>query len=112
MTTKGPRASERHHGWLDDRSRALHLRVAEKLRSDPALISRALDNLDRWESRGGPDRVFDEWRRILSSRSVGEVIALLCENSENANRLRQSSPSAGILTDNERMEVFREYAAL
>ncbi|HSU17874.1 hypothetical protein [Longimicrobium sp.] len=112
MTIRGLRATARSHEWLDERSRALHVRVGEKLRDNPALVSMALANLDRWERQSGPDRAWAEWREILTSKSISEIVALLQEDSENANRLRQSSPFAGALTEDERMAVFREYAAL
>lgn len=112
VPARGPRATARSHEWLDDRSRALHLLVAEKLRNDPGLVSMALDNLTRWERQSGPDRAWAEWREILTARPISKIIALLEEESENANRLRQSSPFAGALTEEERMAIFREYAAL
>jgi uncharacterized protein (DUF433 family) len=108
----GPRARERSHAWLDDRSRALHTRIAEKLRENPALIAIALENIARWEERSGPDKALDEWRRILTSKPLSDVTALLMEDSENADRLRQSTPFAGVLTEEERAAIFRAYEAL
>jgi hypothetical protein len=111
MAIRGPRATARSHEWLDDRSRALHVRVGEKLRDDPSLVRKALGNIERWERNSGPDRAWNEWREILTSKSIPEIIALLKEESENGDRLRQSSPFAGALTEEERMAIFREYAA-
>lgn len=112
MPLRGPRATARHHDWLDERNRALHARIAEKLRQDPTLISQALANIDRWAERSGTDRALHEWREILTSRPLGEVVALLAEDSENADRLRQSTPFAGVLTQEERTVILRHYDAL
>lgn len=109
---RGPRSAARSHEWLDERSRALHLLVADKLRKNPGLVSIALANITRWEQQSGPDRAWGEWRDILTTLPISEIILLLGEKSANADRLRQSSPFAGALTEEERMAIFREYAAL
>jgi hypothetical protein len=112
MAIKGPRARQRLHDWVDERGRALDAAVAEKLRANPGLISRALENLDRWERQRGPEPAYVEWRQILRNSSSGEVISLLLDDSERADRLRQSSPFAGILSQDERLSIFRRYEAL
>jgi hypothetical protein len=75
-------------------------------------VAKALENIDRWEKQSGPDRAWTEWRTILTTRPVSEIISLLGEKSENANRLRQSSPFAGVLTEEERLEILRAHAAI
>lgn len=112
MTTKGPRATARKHDWVDERSRALHLRIAEKLLQDPAGISKALANIDRWEKLRGPERAYDEWRKILTTSSRDEIVALISAEGEEATRLRHISPFAGVLTEEERMEIFRYFETL
>src|SRR4051812_229075 len=97
---RGPRATRRDHTWIDERSRALHARIAEKLRTQPSLVSVAVDNLDRWERLRGPDSATDEWRALLDA-PLPDLLRLLTEESENADRLRQSSPFAGILSEEE-----------
>ena len=112
MATTGPRAQKRLHDWVDERGRALDAAVAEKLRVSPELISRAIENIERWERQRGPDPSYCEWRRILTDSSADEVIALLLDDSERATRLRQSSPFTGILSPDERLAIFRRYEAL
>lgn len=112
MIAKGPRAQKRLHEWIDERSRALDARIAERLREEPGLIARGLETLDRWERSRGPDPVLAEWREILASRSPGDVVALLLDDSEEAARLRQSSPFTGILSSEERLAIFRHYETL
>jgi hypothetical protein len=113
MQTKprGPRATRRDHTWVDERSRALHARIADKLRAQPSLVAVAVGNLDRWERLRGRDAAADEWRSLLDA-PFPELLRLLTEESENADRLRQSSPFAGILTDEERTAVFQHYETL
>ena len=38
-----------------------------------------------------------------------EILDLLRSDTEDARRLRQSSPFCGILSEEERLAVFREY---
>jgi hypothetical protein len=110
--TRGPRATRRDHAWIDERSRALHAKIAEKLRRQPSLVAVAGDNLDRWERLRGRDPALDEWRNLLKATPFPDLLRLLAEESENADRLRQSSPFAGILTEPERTAVFQHYETL
>jgi len=101
-----------NHRILEARSLALHCRIALKIASDPSLLEVARRNLQRWSS-GGPTvrpRYLREWQRLLA-RPWPEVAALITEQSENAARLRQSSPFAGILTAAERREVYDAFRA-
>jgi hypothetical protein len=111
-TVKGPRATRRDHAWIDERSRALHAKVAEKLRERPSLLTVAEDNLGRWERLRERDPAVEEWKTLLETTPLPELLRLLTEESENADRLRQSSPFAGILTEEERTAVFRHYETL
>jgi hypothetical protein len=98
------------HARLDERSLALHRRVAEKILADPTLLGRARENVRRWQAASAtPSFALAEWESILD-RPVEEIAALLTERSERANRLRQSSPFAGILTETERRAIYESYA--
>ena len=109
---RGARATRRDHAWIDERSRALHAKIAEKLRAQPSLVSVAHDNLDRWERLRGREPALDEWRALLRTTPLPDLLRLLTEESENADRLRQSSPFAGVLTEQERTAVFQHYETL
>lgn len=51
--------------------------------------------------------MLDEWRTILKTYSLEQVISLLQEDSTRAARLRQSSPFAGIgISEEERASIF------
>ena len=49
-------------------------------------------------------RCYAEWQQILS-RPVEEICNLLCSDSDNAQRLRQNSPFAGLLSPTEVWDV-------
>jgi hypothetical protein len=52
----------------------------------------------------------DEWRRILQTRSPEQVLALLESPSEEAVRLRSSTPFTGILTEAERQQILAAFS--
>ncbi len=88
----------------------MHRLVAEKLRADHALLDKARENLRRWQNTdGSPSLTLAEWENILSG-PVSQVALFLEERSERADGLRQSSPSAGILTQAERQTVYESYS--
>lgn len=93
------------HLRIDKRSLALHRQVAAKLRSNPALVTRAKDNLARWRSKSREEVWMAEWDAILA-QPVDYVANFLCDAGERATRLRQSSPFTGILTQEERRAVY------
>jgi hypothetical protein len=98
------------HSRVNERSLAMHRLVAEKLRADPALLGRAMENLHRWQkTEGSPSLTFAEWEGILGGPAT-QVAQFLEERSERATRLRQSSPFAGILTDAERQAIYESYS--
>lgn len=98
----------RSHQWIDRRSRALHEAVADRLAADPALLTLARANLDRWMStRAAP--AWREWQRLLDEEPLAEVLAILRSDDERAARLRQSSPFAGLLSPEERQQILERY---
>lgn len=99
------------HRILDARSLALHALIARKIARDPRLLGRARRNLDRWRAlRGTEPQVLGEWRAILA-RPWREVAAVLTDPGEEATRLRQSSPFAGILSAGERRRIYEAFRA-
>jgi hypothetical protein len=53
-----------------------------------------------------------EWKSIIENSPVEVFVNLLESSSEEAHRLRQSSPFCGILTPDERQTIFQKYEAL
>jgi hypothetical protein len=100
------------HRLLEARSLAMHAVIARKIGHDPKLLAVPRRNLDRWRARwpDEPPVWFSEWRAILK-RPWHQIAALITEPSENAARLRQSSPFAGVLTPNERDRIYEAFRA-
>jgi hypothetical protein len=87
---------------------ALREAVAAKLEAHPQLLDVARRNLERWLQQN-PAPALREWRRILDSTPLPEVVALLRSSSDEAARLRQSSPFARLLTTEERRAIMGAY---
>ena len=51
-----------------------------------------------------------EWLVILDQKPVSEILELLTDPGEEATRLRQSSPFAGVLSEAERRRVFNRFS--
>jgi len=100
------------HRVLDVRSLALHALVARKLMKDPRVVERARENLKRWSARdaGNPAPHIREWEEVLKG-TPDDIACFLVSTSEDAVRLRQSSPFAGALSPAVRralLDLFRE----
>lgn len=94
------------HQWADERSRVFHASIAAKLRAQPELWDIPQQNLQRWEREmHGLPPALSEWRRILQTSSREKVLSLLESPSEEAARLRSSTPFTGILTEAERQHI-------
>lgn len=95
------------HRLLEIRSLAMHAMIAAKIERDRAPIVIAQKNLDRWQARWKESAPLwlTEWREILK-RPRKEVAAFITELSEDAARLRQSTPFAGALTSDERRRIY------
>lgn len=106
------RPSYSSHRLLEARSLAMHAVIARKIERDPALLEIARRNLERWSVRrnSAEPAWLNEWREILN-QPWQHVAALIAEPSENAARLRQSSPFAGILTNQERWRIHEAFRA-
>jgi hypothetical protein len=98
------------HRILDARSLAMHCRVAQKISRDPRLLDKARENLERWsaKSKGPRPRYLREWAEILD-RPWLEIAALITDMSEDATRLRSSSPFAGVLSPVEREQIYAAF---
>lgn len=100
------------HRLLDARSLALHAVIARKIERDPALLEIAHRNLARWSAQrqGDAPPWLEEWREVLK-QPWPRVAAFITNPGEHATRLRQSSPFAGVLTNEERWRVYEAFRA-
>ncbi|MGF1648699.1 MAG: helix-turn-helix domain-containing protein [Kineosporiaceae bacterium] len=96
------------------RSLWLHQAVAGHLVVDPGgVIARAQKNLNRIRavhSDGWASAWLDRWEQVLAA-GPDHVLQALTSRSEEAIELRQNSPFAGVLTEDERqgaLGAFRE----
>ena len=97
------------HRRQDMRSLRMHEAIAEKLRRDPVpVLAKARANLDRWRDSSTPSRYLGEWERLLNG-PADQLLALLLDESEDAIALRHASPFAGVLTPQERWDIYRSF---
>lgn len=83
----------------------MHRIVADRFNQEPEAVTRhALKNLDRWHQQGVDCEDFEVWRKLLGGPSHA-IIDALTGNSEDAIRLRQSSPFAGLIPDDTRHRI-------
>jgi hypothetical protein len=99
----------RTHQEIDRRSLEMVRQIVAKIDADPdrAGFQKAKSVCRRWVEQGNvPAR---EWLAILE-RPWDEVRAILLDESDEGQRLRQSDPFVGILTPHERWTIYREAA--
>lgn len=93
----------------DWRSLDFHKLIAEKIRANPSLVQKALSNMKRWEEQNGcHETLWDDWLVIIES-GLEPLIDFMTSESDEAQRLRSSSPFVGILTQEERNEIRKKY---
>ncbi len=99
-----------------DKSRSLWLgyAVAGRLVADPegvqAIARKNLADLQQRHRGGASGRWLSEWGRLLGG-PVAEVLEVLTSRSPRARELRQNSPFAGVLTEQERQQVLLGFDA-
>jgi excisionase family DNA binding protein len=100
-----PRRRPRRHRTAELHSLAYHRLIAERL--DDHIVDGALRRLRRWRREGRIDRRWaDEWERILAM-PLGQIATRISADSTRASELRQTSPFAGVLTEQERRRLVR-----
>lgn len=96
----------------DRRSLALHRAIAAKLEADPVnVLDKARTNLRVMRDRHAHARVLlNEWKMILD-RTVEEIVEVLLDPGTRARELRHVTPFAGVLSAEERAQVYGEFRA-
>jgi hypothetical protein len=95
-----PRRPTRTHREAELQALAYHRLVAERL--DASVVNRARRQLDRWRTAGRIDpRWAHEWETVLS-RSIDDIRHAISADTPRARDLRQTSPFAGALSEQER----------
>lgn len=100
------------HDVQDSISLEIATRIANGLPEHPEWIDFARGNLDRWMllNSNAPSllRCYNEWREILE-RPIQDVCEILLSESGEGQRLRQNSPFAGVLGEDEVRELRRRH---
>lgn len=98
------------HQELDERSRAMHCLVVEKIRHNPALFDQAKATLERWRTTvcAASQPYLDEWA-LLMNQGLEDCVAVAVEDSARATALRQASPFSGLLTNAERFAFLKAW---
>lgn len=86
-------------------SLALHQLVVVRLRSNPLLIEKAKSNLQNWLAKTSNVTAWLEWKTILETKSLENVLEILTAETDEGQRLRSSSPFVGLVTAQERKAI-------
>jgi hypothetical protein len=98
------------HRWLDACDLAMARLIVEKIQGQPELMRVAVDNLRRWKKQMRPwPPALREWEIILANNPTERVLEILVQDNEEGQRLRQSDPFVGILTEEERLWFLESY---
>ena len=101
------------HEQIDRRSLLMAQAIAARIDADPgrAGLAKAREVCRRWASKHqGPEPAVQEWTQILE-QPWEAIRSVLLDDSEEGRRLRQSSPFCGILTPQERWDIYRAFEA-
>jgi len=97
----------RSHRDLDERSLAWARVLADMIRQDPSLVTRAKRHVARTLAGGAgmAARDLEEWSDLLESYSRSRLLQFLTAATPRARRLGQSSPFPAVLTPAERKRL-------
>jgi hypothetical protein len=96
------------HQWLDRVNLEMCRAIAKKIRRRPGLMRIPRANLRHWKKRYGRlPPAHREWELILAQNPIDRVLEILTQDNEEGQRLRQSDPFAGILSEQERLAFFK-----
>jgi len=104
------------HEVIDERSLELHRVVARELRADPSKLELVVAWIERFLA--DPDYsihskdALTEWLDLIRSQGLPGVLAALEDHSEEGQRMRQSSPFAVIMPQEERQRILARYETL
>jgi antitoxin component of MazEF toxin-antitoxin module len=102
-----PASAGSSHQALDELKRALALAVVRRF-TPREIRARSLANLHRWRSQGTWVSAYGEWRKLMEQADDGELFAAMLGRDEHSNRLRQSMPFVGLLSQEEVRSIREE----
>lgn len=90
---------------------SLHELVRDKFLEDPAGVRKmAQGNLERWKARGVWGRGYAKWETILRESSDTEIANILVSATPRGDSLRHSTPFTGVVSEEQRKNVYVQYA--
>lgn len=102
------------HRDIDERALVLAQRIADVIDADPTRkgLQQARQTCRRWQQiLGKRERAnADEWAAILK-QPWEDIRRILLDSGPNSTRLRQNSPFCGILSNQERWRIIKEFAS-
>jgi hypothetical protein len=101
------------HEVMDERSYQMDQVIVAILRGEPS----KLDQVKAWIERFLADPDYSqhskddlrEWLDIIQSRGLNGVIAILQDQGEKSARMRQNSPFAVLMPEEDRLRILRQY---
>lgn len=100
----------RSHLMLDELKRLLSLAVIRHF-SPQEIRAQSIANLYRWKRQGTWVSAYDHWTEILQKGSDGELFNAMLGRDDNSNRLRQSMPYVGLLSQEQVKKIYEEAGA-
>ncbi len=95
--------------FLDEFSLLLHREIAARIRRNPGEVLRvAEENLNRWLAAQGDVAALLEWKNLLETCAPEKLARIITQNNNEGQRVRSSSPFAGVLSQIEREAIWRK----
>jgi hypothetical protein len=94
-------AESQSQNFPDMLSLVVHRLAAERLRSDPRLLEVAKTNLKNWLRENPTVGAWLEWKEILETESLENILKIITAATDEGQRLRSSSPFAGLISEEE-----------
>lgn len=83
-------------------------RIAKKIRRNPTLMRIPKANLRHWKRKLGHwPPALQEWDKIIRTNPLPQVLKILTQDNDEGQRLRQSDPFVGILSEKERRSFLK-----
>ena len=104
------------HEIIEERSYEMHQVIADVLRREPAKLALVVEWIERFLA--DPDYSIHskddltEWLDLIETRGFPGVFEALQDRSEEGRRMRQNSPFAVLMPQEERLRILRHYEAL
>lgn len=95
------------HDILDEIKRRRATAILE-IASMDTIRRVGLANICRWMSQGTYCSAFDEWTKLLTHGTDDEIKDIMTSTGQRANRLRQSPPYVGILSQKMIKEIAQQ----